>query len=116
MVECVPKALRNGVGDRLAERPRLGQPPALGETQIPVIFHMVILGAPTDGAAASPQRLLQRVRRSDLMRMSRECSVLEVGCRTIDGERKTEMKLVIQRSQQDIKGMLGGHKGMSFTL
>lgn len=26
------------------------------------------------------------------------------------------MKLAIQRSQQDIKGMLGGHKGVSFTL
>ena len=26
------------------------------------------------------------------------------------------MKLVIQRSQQDVKGMLGGHKGVSFTL
>lgn len=26
------------------------------------------------------------------------------------------MKLVINRSQQDIKGMLGGHKGVSFTL
>jgi hypothetical protein len=26
------------------------------------------------------------------------------------------MKLVIKRSQQDIKGMLGGHKGVSFTL
>lgn len=26
------------------------------------------------------------------------------------------MKLAIQRSQEDIKGMLGGHKGVSFTL
>lgn len=26
------------------------------------------------------------------------------------------MKLVIKRSQQDVKGMLGGHKGVSFTL
>ncbi len=26
------------------------------------------------------------------------------------------MKLAIKRSQQDIKGMLGGHKGVSFTL
>lgn len=26
------------------------------------------------------------------------------------------MKLVISRSQQDVKGMLGGHKGVEFTL
>jgi hypothetical protein len=26
------------------------------------------------------------------------------------------MKLIINRSQQDVKGMLGGHKGVSFTL
>lgn len=26
------------------------------------------------------------------------------------------MKLIINRSQQAVKGMLGGHKGMSFTL
>lgn len=26
------------------------------------------------------------------------------------------MKLAIQRSQQDVKGMLGGHKGVTFTL
>lgn len=26
------------------------------------------------------------------------------------------MKLALKRSQQDIKGMLGGHKGVSFTL
>jgi hypothetical protein len=26
------------------------------------------------------------------------------------------MKLSIKRSQQDVKGMLGGHKGVSFTL
>jgi hypothetical protein len=26
------------------------------------------------------------------------------------------MRLVISRKQQDVKGMLGGHKGVSFTL
>lgn len=26
------------------------------------------------------------------------------------------LRLVINRSQQDVKGMLGGHKGVSFTL
>jgi hypothetical protein len=26
------------------------------------------------------------------------------------------MKLIVNRSQQAVKGMLGGHKGMSFTL
>jgi hypothetical protein len=26
------------------------------------------------------------------------------------------MRLVVSRSQQDVKGMLGGHKGVSFTL
>jgi hypothetical protein len=31
-------------------------------------------------------------------------------------QKEEEVKLVIQRSQQDVKGMLGGHKGVSFTL
>lgn len=26
------------------------------------------------------------------------------------------MRLIINRSQQDVKGMLGGHKGVSFTI
>jgi hypothetical protein len=26
------------------------------------------------------------------------------------------MRLIIHRSQADVKGMLGGHKGVSFTL
>jgi hypothetical protein len=26
------------------------------------------------------------------------------------------MRLIINRSQADVKGMLGGHKGVSFTL
>lgn len=47
---------------------------------------------------------------------SRRPSLPEAARRPIRVEKGRKMRLIVQRSQADKKGMLGGHKGVEFSL